>query len=330
MQLKNKRHGFTLVELLVVIAIIGILIAMLLPAVQAAREAARRLQCQNNIKQIGLAMHSYESALGGFPPAAITQFENANSQRDIEGEAAFGQHGTSWLLQILPYLELGSLYDRWDFTKNVVGNMEVARQDITAFYCPSRRSKVRSEDIPHQMFQDWDAGGNDYGGCAGCGNAFADDAGGSPHEQPCIHTVTNMDNYGYIPTVVGAASGTSGMGIFYPNKSVKISEITDGTSNTMMTGEVQRLDGSQSFQFSTCTATTHDGWAVGGVSTLFDLQYGEINNGHFESPGSEHPGLAQFGMADGSVRSISENVDQWTLRHLATYQAGDIIEGEVE
>jgi len=128
---RAERIAFTLVELLVVITIIGILIALLLPAVQAAREAARRLQCSNHLKQIGLALHNYASAAGSLPPGAIAIDRTGITQlSNVWADAANGEHGTSWMLRILPYLEQGALFDHWDFTKNVRGNAAVAAVDI--------------------------------------------------------------------------------------------------------------------------------------------------------------------------------------------------------
>ncbi len=312
-------NAFTLVELLVVIAIIGILIALLLPAVQSAREAARRMGCQNNLKQIGLALHSYASAVGSLPPATI--IDNFTSTFDIWNEAATGSHGTSWMLQILPYLELGTLYDQWDFTTNVLGNASLAKSDIAMFYCPSRRSGVRPSDAPFQMFQDWESGGTDYGGCIGYGNAFWDDQDGDSN-HPCKH------NFSSVGQITEDGDNDCSAGIFSPLAAVKIDHIRDGTSNTLLTGELQRLHGNETTRLNECAQTTHDGWAVGGAGTLFDVQYGEMNNQHFEHPGSEHPGGAQFGLADGSVRFISENVDSNTLQYLATYACGEVIPGE--
>ena len=169
-------NGFTLVELLVVITIIGILIALLMPAVQAAREAARRVQCQNNLKQIGLALHSYETAKGCLPPGAILAINYAIDQHtpyDPWFEAASkapGNHGTSWMLQILPFMEKNNLYEQWDFTKSVLGNQAIASRDISGFYCPTRRRNIGN--YSQLMFQNWVGGGTDYGGCLGCQDCF--------------------------------------------------------------------------------------------------------------------------------------------------------------
>ncbi len=311
------RCAFSLVELLVVITIIGVLIALLLPAVQAAREAAWRIQCCNHLKQIGLALHTYAQAHGALPPGCIVSTGHPpgwEPWQEAKSTGLLKQHGTSWMLQILPYLEQKNIYDQWDFTTNVVGNSQVAQSDISIFYCPTRRNGIRSEDRAHLPAYAWTRGGNDYGGCIGSGNGW-----------------TN-NSYRYFTE---PASGNeaehwqyrSRVGIFLPNASARFSDIRDGTSSTIMIGELQRLVSPPS------GVSSVDGWAAGGVATLFTTnddeksggyQTGGMNNKFFESPGSEHPGGAHVGMADGAVHFIENSVNVLLFRHLGSMADGQV------
>jgi len=314
----TSRGGFTLVELLVVIAIIGILIALLLPAVQAARESARRTECTNKLKQIGLAVLHYEESLSVYPPGCIVS-TGSNLQWDPVSEAGNtsggGLHGTSWLLQLLPHIEQENLYKKWDFTTNVRGNAVVAQTDLPIFYCPTRRNRIRPGDERMLLVGSWKGGGTDYGGCVGSGNAFNNDTAAHPFANGTV----NDEDYFHMKR----------MGMFQPNKSIRNMQVRDGTSNTIMAGEMQRLwDGSVTQRQS------RDGWALGGVATLFSTadsesggtyQTGGLNNEFFESPGSEHPSGANFCLGDGSVQFINENIDRMTFRYLGSMYDGESV-----
>lgn len=321
------RSGFTLVELLVVIAIIGILVALLLPAVQAAREAARRAQCLNNLRQVAVAVHCYVDAHKSLPAGVISAL-NPSVKMDVWAEAGSASpmaRGTSWVVATLPYFEELALQDLWDFNRNVlqnvVGGEHVAQTDLPLLYCPTRRSTVRNEDIPH-MFRNWTRGGNDYGVCMGAGNTFLNDAGG----PPCTHRLNQN-------VIAEFGANHSMLGAFSYNKGVKFSEITDGTSSTLMLGEMQRLLGEDHNGNGTiCEEWSLDGWAVGGAATAFNTDWGldplnpgGINNLYFESAGSEHPGGAHFTTCDGSARFLSEDIDDRVLNHLGSRASGEIV-----
>jgi prepilin-type N-terminal cleavage/methylation domain-containing protein/prepilin-type processing-associated H-X9-DG protein len=336
----RAERAFTLIELLVVVTIIGILIALLLPAAQAAREAARRLQCQNHLKQIGLALHNYATQYGAFPPGAILAGYPDSGTADYDpwpeaSSAANGNHGTSWMLQILPFLEQQALFDRWNFTKSVSGNQAVAATDISAFFCPTRRSGTRPSDR-FVMFPSWAGrgpsdgwpkGGNDYAGCIGAQNAYANPTTSNAARRLCgPNYVFDVPPTGLTPTGVHICL----RGIFVPNLATRFNEIADGLSTTIMIAEVPRRQWtgpSPDAYWGPCH--THvDGWAIAGPNTLFDAakpgegtdkgQTGGFNNDYFESAGSDHSGGAYFGMADGSVHFIIEDVDSIVYANLGS------------
>ena len=161
---KSRKRGFTLVELLVVIAIIGILIALLLPAVQAAREAARRSQCSNNLKQIGLGFQNYHDTFKVFPPGSM------NSPDNLGGEAI-----AAWVL-ILPFIEQTSLHDLWDFNYGHLDspNYDANRGLVDAYFCPSKPRSIKlGPDNPANQYASSAYG--DYALSAGTGHINRDD-----------------------------------------------------------------------------------------------------------------------------------------------------------
>jgi prepilin-type N-terminal cleavage/methylation domain-containing protein/prepilin-type processing-associated H-X9-DG protein len=323
------RKGFTLVELLVVIAIIGILVSLMLPAIQAARETARRMVCKNHLKQIGIALHGYADNFKAFPPGATVRQPYPNAPAyDPWSEAmttAPSAKGWSWLLYAMPYMDQMPLYKDWDMKKSVIANKEAASRDIEALYCPTRRNRVRDEDIPN-MFQKWKTGGNDYAGCIGAQNAWNNPTTSNTARKFCPGAYVYDDPpTGTDPNGVRICLA----GIFLPNRSTKLREITDGLSHTLMIGEVPRGTGRlpswESATYAPCYVSL-DGWALAGVSTLFDTakfheggdigQPGGFNTHYFESAGSDHRGGANFAMGDGSVHFIIEDIDSMIYANL--------------
>jgi len=327
----TRRRAFTLVELLVVIAIIGVLIGLLLPAINSAREAGRRAACQNNLKQVGLAILSYVGARGAFPaPAVVQTVVDDPGTYDTWAEASSGalganKHGQSWMLEILPFMEYNDLFSRWTYLESVCGgvNIKVAQTDIKEFYCPTRRSHLRPGDSAFMLDNgNMTGGGNDYGGCVGRMNGWHNETDDHHQFESLIYPYC----VGHQPATTTAPSPVvqTLTGIFSRcNTSTAVAEITDGTSHTIMIGELQRLQSTPA-QLAMCLANgsspgcvvNYDGWALGGSATLFTCSTdpghsnpGGINNQFFESPGSDHPGGCNLGMADGSIQFFNEVVD---------------------
>lgn len=344
---RGSHAAFTLVELLVVITIIGILIALLLPAVQAAREAARRVSCNNQLKQIGLALHNYMSQNKVLPPAVfccsavVTGTPNSYNTIGEANPTAAGMQGTSWFVRILPFMELEAM--PWDFRTNVAGNnispSFTASRSISGFYCPSRRGALRPG--VDRSFADWPGGGNDYGGCAGRHIPF-DRSNRNLYTLPTFSTAQSFfvtPPYANITADAGVPKARWGI-LSQINCGVGSGEIADGMSCTIMTGEVQRLP------VTVLTGTpapldSSDGWACGGLPTLFstgimydktgvEVQSGGklMNNKHNASPGSDHPSGANFGMGDGSVRFITETTEPRIFALLGSMNDGVAIPAE--
>jgi len=229
---KRKRFAFTLVELLVVITIIGILIAMLLPAVQSARESARNTQCGNNLKQIGLAILSYEAQHGNFPPGAI-QTKNASTG---ENNWPCFDCRTNWAICILPFLEASNLYDQYD--NNVSNcdpvNIPVLQTFLPVMICPSDVNTDQLADASHYT-PDYEAAPGSYKGVAGGDHALHDHRWWWPNR---CGKPTDPWTRGPLHVVCDpTASPTDSF------STVITSQITDGLTNTLLVGEYHTISG---------------------------------------------------------------------------------------
>ncbi|MCA8993013.1 MAG: DUF1559 domain-containing protein [Planctomycetaceae bacterium] len=355
----RRRRGFTLIELLVVIAIIAVLVAILLPAVQQAREAARRSQCQNNLKQIGLALHNYHDNHFVFPPGQISSgasggwiqngaFGNYIHPNEAKNLNQLNAHGTSWMVHILPYLDQGPLYNFWQFGANVRTNGDfqraaifqvfdanndpiyAAQTDLKVFYCPSRRGDMQTNgrfSATDRVDVSWTKGGNDYAGCAGSGIVFDDTSHGTYYLTPAQLNSTIVTGTNVSPM----AQHASNIGVFGVNSRTAIRDITDGTSNVVMVTERQL--------FQKATPVIHhssDGWAYGGPATMFSTRNppqqiqpntNNLNNPyptaaqHYDEAATDH-GSLQALLGDGSVRQFGLNMDLKTWRNLGNMSQG--------
>lgn len=310
---KNKqRMGFTLVELLVVIAIIGILMGLLLPAVQMAREAARRTQCQNNLRQLGLAAMNYESAHKHFPPG-WTVYDSAATEAEEE------QPGYAWGFHVLPYLEQTNLYDRFDRSVPVdnAGHIDLLSTKLSMFQCPSDAGAEvqmlggghdhHDHLLPYEDDHDHD---DDYDG-------NIDDDG-----EP-LFMVSKSNYVGVFGTYEVTEDVIKSDGIFYRNSNTRIAEILDGTSNTLMIGERHSERGVSLWAGVVHEARSPLARVVGACDHLPNTQ-----DSHFEDFSSQHPQGANFVLADGSTRLFNEDMDVQIYQALATKKGKEVVSTE--
>jgi len=299
------RSGFTLIELLVVIAIIAILIALLLPAVQQAREAARRTQCKNNLKQLGLALHNYHDTYSKFPPSEIHTREFLTDANNDWGNST----GT-WALFLLPYIEQANTYSKINFSARFDGtpeNLAAIGQVYTAYLCPSNPVNTKNEgrfQILH-YFAMWGS---------------QDPPGGRARMKWAVG-----DNANFVSR-----------GVMYYNSGTGMRDITDGTSNVIAIGEVRGFSPrcknaitdivdwrGMRWEISTSTMLP-----INGIDARGDCaagQSGTCSGCRWENMASFHVGGAQALLGDGSVRFISENIDATTFRNLGAIGDGAVI-----
>lgn len=308
---KRNIRGFTLIELLVVIAIIGVLVALLLPAVQAAREAARRAQCTNNLKQIGLAMHNYHTSLDVFPPGYISLVQSTSATAPEFGP------GWGWGTMVLNHLEQGPLYNAVNFSLPITdpGSSTVRTASLSAYLCPSSVGSgpvVISNTSGTVLASDLTPG--QYIACAG---------------QFEI-----------------ADSPADNNGLFFRNSRIGMKDIQDGSSTTLMAGERSRNVADATWvgaipNGQVCTKSGFKPTPECDPSNAMVLGHTGPSPGtviYIDTPNNKgagaddfwslHPGGCNFLFCDGSVRFIKESVNAKVFSYLSTRAGGEVVSSD--
>jgi prepilin-type N-terminal cleavage/methylation domain-containing protein/prepilin-type processing-associated H-X9-DG protein len=302
--IRRLQCGFTLVELLVVIAILGVLIGLLIPAVQSAREAGQRTQCANNLKQIGIALHAYHDSKGSFPSGYVSQY--------VPGGNDTGP-GWGWAAAILPFLELQNPYNSIQFNQNIeaAANSIARVQSISTFLCPSDRLQPTWTVLKYDP----------SGGVSG--------------------PICDVASASYIGVFGIGEPGVDGEGIFFRNSKIRIADITDGTSHTTMVGErsfqwcpstwVGSVIGTSMVPPPNSPARSGE-WDASGLV----LGHTSEGSGGPGSPGTEvngfasqHFGGSNFLFADGHVQLLPTSMDHKIYMGLSTRAGGENVGGNL-
>ena len=290
----RNRRAFTLVELLVVIAIIGILVGLLLPAVQAAREAARRMQCSNNLRQLGLATHNYESAYGRLPSGWVSN--------GVSGEPGWG-----WSAALLSFMEGSTITSRIDWRIAIEESIhdQVRVAVVPSFICPS--------DPLANVFE------------------IAEDDGGHTHrtltygtesidEGDKLFQISKSNYIAMFGTFELEDAPYRGDGMYFGNSKIKFRDVTDGLSNTIMVGERSGQLGGSIWHGNIPEAAESQARIVGVADHAPNSP-----SGHFEDFRSYHTGGANFMRADGSVQWLPDTIEENVYRAMATRSGGEAL-----
>lgn len=291
-----SRRAFTLVELLVVIAIIGILVGLLLPAVQAAREAARRMQCSNNMRQLGIAVHNYESAYKRLPAGWNDNFRS-------------GEPGWGWAAGLLPFMEGGNAYKQINFSIAIEEEIhhEVRELVIPTFLCPS--------DPGETIFRIGAGDDHDHGHEHRLPPGTRLDDAAEEH----LFDISRSNYVAMFGTFEIEDAPYRGNGMFYGNSKTKFADVTDGLSNTLMIGERGSRLGYSIWHGNIPEAAQPHARILGVADHTPNHP-----SGHFEDFQSYHTGGVNFMRGDTSVTFLPENIDHEVYMAMATRTGGEV------
>jgi prepilin-type N-terminal cleavage/methylation domain-containing protein len=324
----RTRNAFTLIELLVVIAIIAVLIGLLLPAVQKVRESANRIQCQNNLKQMGIAFHAYHDANKVFPPGYLATLPYNPATTPIkQGGNTDTSPGWGWAAYILPYVEQANLFEKLNFSQPVQASEPYIQTVVSTYICPS---DVIGSGVFWVTDANWNnicqTGATSYAGCSG--GSYINSSG----TASTVSTTQGMNNTGV------------GNGILYRNSAVRLTAITDGTSNTILVQErcFAKVQGTWSGAITSgpnggyCNTGPWNTAAVAGelglgAADLVLIHASTVNASgrNLDDTSSMHLVGANFLLADGSVQFIrniaSKTADSTTLEAMGTIAGGETL-----